>query len=389
MIEKQYLYFKTKDGYRIKKNDIKAGSIVFIEETKELITHGTSFTSSNIIDEAILIKKGVINGIAPLDDSGLIPSDYLPSDYFPSYADVVLEYETLTAFPEEGESGKIYIALDTNLTYRWGDSTYVEISKGITLGETDNTAYEGSKGKALETKVNQLTSTTEGLSSSLTTIDNNLNELNTKVDNLNGLTDRVDTIDSNLSDLTNRVDNLDELNTRVDTLDGNFDTLNSNFTTLNDKIGEHTKIGNNVSIGNGVTIPENWSPISSYNIVNSIKIQYFESVSSNWETVTQATALTSASENCRVIYNAETKTLQLLTTESTGTGDWVNSRGKLYTYWADADKFGEIKGEDWSSGATVVPSSDILYLVPNGESAKLYMWDGEDMIAAVPIYIAK
>lgn len=81
-------------------------------------------------------------GIAPLDGDAKVPSAYLPS-----YVDDVLEYATKGAFPVTGESGKIYVALDDNLTYRWSGSTYIEISKSLGLGETATTAYPGNKGK--------------------------------------------------------------------------------------------------------------------------------------------------------------------------------------------------------------------------------------------------
>ena len=68
------------------------------------------------------------------------------SNYLPSYVDDVLEYANLASFPVTGEVGKIYIALDVNLTYRWGGSAYVEISPSIALGETSATAYRGDRG---------------------------------------------------------------------------------------------------------------------------------------------------------------------------------------------------------------------------------------------------
>lgn len=86
---------------------------------------------------------GAANGVAPLGADSLIPAAYLPS-----YVDDVLEFATLSSFPAKGESGKIYVSLDTNLTYRWTGTTYVEISKSIGLGETSSTAYPGNKGKA-------------------------------------------------------------------------------------------------------------------------------------------------------------------------------------------------------------------------------------------------
>lgn len=42
----------------------------------------------------------------------------------------VLEFTDLASFPVTGESGKIYVALDTNKTYRWGGSAYVQIGGG-------------------------------------------------------------------------------------------------------------------------------------------------------------------------------------------------------------------------------------------------------------------
>ena len=73
----------------------------------------------------------------------------MPSSQLPSFVDDVLEYASKSAFPARGETGKIYVALDTNLTWRWSGSAYVEISKSLALGETSSTAYPGNKGKAL------------------------------------------------------------------------------------------------------------------------------------------------------------------------------------------------------------------------------------------------
>lgn len=91
---------------------------------------------------AFINTKGQPGGLASLDSNGLVPSSQLPS-----YVDDVLEYPTLSAFPATGETGKIYVTLDTNLTYRWSGTGYVEISKSLALGETSSTAYAGNKGK--------------------------------------------------------------------------------------------------------------------------------------------------------------------------------------------------------------------------------------------------
>lgn len=87
----------------------------------------------------------VYQNFANLSDNGKVPANQLPS-----YVDDVLEYGTLSTFPATGETDKIYVAQDTNLTYRWSGTRYVEISQSIALGETSTTAYPGNKGKANE-----------------------------------------------------------------------------------------------------------------------------------------------------------------------------------------------------------------------------------------------
>lgn len=52
----------------------------------------------------------------------------VPSDQLPSFVDDVVEHQNLSDFPPQGESGKIYVAIDTRKTYRWSGSAYVEIS---------------------------------------------------------------------------------------------------------------------------------------------------------------------------------------------------------------------------------------------------------------------
>lgn len=81
----------------------------------------------------------------------------IDSTWLPSYVDDVLEYDVKenpptgkTAFPATGEAGKIYVAKDTNLTYRWSGTGYVEISPSIALGHNNSTAFPGDEGKALQ-----------------------------------------------------------------------------------------------------------------------------------------------------------------------------------------------------------------------------------------------
>lgn len=68
-------------------------------------------------------EKGQPGGYASLDGSGLVPAAQLPS-----YVDDVLEFADLASFPVTGETGKMYIALDTNNVYRWSGSVYVQVA---------------------------------------------------------------------------------------------------------------------------------------------------------------------------------------------------------------------------------------------------------------------
>ena len=85
----------------------------------------TTLSGYGITDAVSTASRGVANGIATLDASGLVPSTQLPS-----YVDDVLEYTNLVSFPATGEASKIYIALDTNKTYRWSGTAYVYITSG-------------------------------------------------------------------------------------------------------------------------------------------------------------------------------------------------------------------------------------------------------------------
>lgn len=108
-----------------------AGSATVLQTARTI--NDVSFDgSSNIVINAVdstpriaSSEKGVANGVATLDATGLVPSTQLPS-----YVDDVVEGANLAAFPVTGETGKIYVALDTNKSYRWSGSTYVYITSG-------------------------------------------------------------------------------------------------------------------------------------------------------------------------------------------------------------------------------------------------------------------
>lgn len=85
---------------------------------KKFVTDNVAVVSGALSD--FINTKGVANGIAPLDAGGKVAATYLPDD--------VLEYANKASFPTSGEEGKIYIAKDTNKSYRWSGSSYIELS---------------------------------------------------------------------------------------------------------------------------------------------------------------------------------------------------------------------------------------------------------------------
>jgi len=100
--------------------------------------------------------QNVLNAKADLV-SGKVPASQLPS-----YVDDVLEFANLAALPTTGETGKIYITLDTNKIYRWSGSTYIEITQGGVWGTITGTLSNQSD---LQTALNNKQNASPDLSS--------------------------------------------------------------------------------------------------------------------------------------------------------------------------------------------------------------------------------
>lgn len=88
-------------------------------------SNDTSIATTQFVRSLIAALSGAALGLATLDSNSKVPSAQLPA-----YVDDVLEFANQAAFPAVGETGKIYVALDTNRTYRWSGSAYVTIAAG-------------------------------------------------------------------------------------------------------------------------------------------------------------------------------------------------------------------------------------------------------------------
>lgn len=150
-----------------------------VDNTSDLDKPLSTSTINALLLKESLSNKGVPSGYASLDGAGHVPASELPS-----YVDDVVEYADFASLPVTGETGKIYVTLDTNLTYRWSGSIYVEL--------TDTTAVWGN---------------VSGLLSNQTDLNNELAAINSKAETLNVTAHGVDT--------TSHTDPLIEIN--VDT----------------------------------------------------------------------------------------------------------------------------------------------------------------------------
>lgn len=93
---------------------------------------------------ALASAIGVANGLATLDDSGLVPSSQLPS-----YVDDVLEFDSKDKFPANGEDGKIYVDKSDNKTYRYTGSGYLWINSAVATADEAVKAHKDADGNII------------------------------------------------------------------------------------------------------------------------------------------------------------------------------------------------------------------------------------------------
>ena len=181
-------------------SNIAATNVVVKSNTVGLIKNDGDIDTNTYIPTT---QKGAVNGVAELDATGKVPSNQLPSYvddvvdgyYYDSthfyeqkvvnayyntldgkfyedsgyttiivpvvgyiYKDIntsntytwdasTLSYITATPTSITGESGKIYISVDTDIQYRWSGSAFAALGGALQLGETSSTAYRGDRGK--------------------------------------------------------------------------------------------------------------------------------------------------------------------------------------------------------------------------------------------------
>jgi hypothetical protein len=191
--------------------------------------------------------------------------------YLPSYIDDVLEYANLAAFPATGESNKIYIATDTNLTYRWGGSIYVLISSGVVqsvngytgiinitksdvdLGNVDNTSD-------LNKPISTATQTALDSKSDISHTHNYVTSVNTKTGSVTLVPSDIGAISSSEKGSINGVTPLDATG-KVDS--SYLPTFTSDVTSVNGQTGAVVLTKSDIGLANVDNTSDLNKPIST------------------------------------------------------------------------------------------------------------------------------
>ena len=264
----------------------KSSATIRGEITKSNVTTALGYTPLN------QSLKGSASGLAELDSTGKVPSSQLPS-----FVDEVVEgYLSGGKFYKEsahtteisGESGKIYIDLSTEKTYRWSGSAFVVISETLALGETSSTAYRGHRGKTAYDHSQSTHARTDATKVEKSSTNGNIkiNGAETTVYTHPSGTNPHGTTKSDVG--LGNVDNTSDKDKPISTAQqAEFNKLNSNLDTL--EFGEVAGGKNIIDIQNPLTISGAW--YKSYNFKCKRNTSYILSLSTDSYTVNHGCAI--------------------------------------------------------------------------------------------------
>lgn len=144
----------------------------------DLLTEGEGLIKSSLLPGYVDDVVEVIQNGQNFEVPKVVEGEYKPS------GDVI-----------SPETGKIYVDVTNNKTYRWSGTAYIEISASLALGETSSTAYAGDKGKA---NANAIT----GLKTRMQTAEGNISS---NALGLQNVSSRVSTAESDIDTLQSTV----------------------------------------------------------------------------------------------------------------------------------------------------------------------------------------
>lgn len=151
----------TEDGVTLNSHadDIEANAAALVNKVDKITGKGLSTEDYTTAEKSKVtnLPADTVTSLAAKADAATVATSLsgkadlvgglVPENQLPSYVDDVEEYADLASFPATGEDGKIYLAIDSGITYRWSGSTYAALNSGLALGETSTTAYRGDRGK--------------------------------------------------------------------------------------------------------------------------------------------------------------------------------------------------------------------------------------------------
>lgn len=123
------------DNYTLKYDDnnkLKVDVSVINQEVNEELLNkiDKKLDKTAVVQETGNSTTKVMSQNAVRENFASLENGKVPKSQLPSYVDDVLEYNSKSEFPAEGEQGIIYVDKSTNLTYRWSGSTYIMIGGG-------------------------------------------------------------------------------------------------------------------------------------------------------------------------------------------------------------------------------------------------------------------
>jgi Cu/Ag efflux protein CusF len=132
-------------------NNIKPASEDALRTSPTSNEHGGIEIRTTFADSISGSVTGIsYNDLADKPDLALkadLSSGKVPAEQLPSYVDDILEYPSLADFPDDGESGKIYLDKESGFLYRWSGSVYIIAGNPLRIGESSTDAFRGDQGK--------------------------------------------------------------------------------------------------------------------------------------------------------------------------------------------------------------------------------------------------
>lgn len=232
--------------------------------TFQQIKNAVDSVGSSVTVEDVLNSTSTVNALSAAQGKALsdalvdkcpLVEGKVPSANLPSYVDDALEFANLAAFPVTGEGGKIYLAANTNLIYRWTGSTYVLIGDGtsvdvVGVGATAFPRYDAAQALSDAAKSQVLT--------------------NIGAKKSHNLIDKTESYALQLSDFQSAVDLYDKVYLRMSLATANnviIDSTLSSLPNLTEISVRNVGAGFSTLVASGTTL----NGILVFNTVNEVK----------------------------------------------------------------------------------------------------------------------